>query len=65
MAGIKSLARRLLDNNGPEKPVKNLGFAAYRATVDVSLLKQDSDTAWLLEKPALNIWFVHPVQSSL
>lgn len=61
MAGIKSLARRLLDN-GPEKPVKHLGFAAYRATVDVSLLKQDPDMAWLLEKPALNIWFVHPVQ---
>lgn len=35
-----------------------MGFAAYRATVDVGVLKADPDTAWLLEKPALNIWFV-------
>lgn len=61
MAGIKSLARQLLPS-GPETPVTSLGFAAYRATVDVSLLRQDPDTAWLLDKPALNIWFVHPVQ---
>jgi salicylate hydroxylase len=40
--------------------VETLGFAAYRATVDVGLLKEDPDTAWLLEKPALNIWFVNP-----
>ncbi|KAL2837449.1 hypothetical protein BJX68DRAFT_280196 [Aspergillus pseudodeflectus] len=53
--GIKSLARSLVDK-GPEKPVETLGFAAYRATVDVGLMKEDPDTAWLLEKPALNIW---------
>ncbi|KAL3446128.1 hypothetical protein BJX65DRAFT_319028 [Aspergillus insuetus] len=53
--GIKSLARPLLEK-GAEKPAEKLGFAAYRATVDVDLLKADPDTAWLLEKPALNIW---------
>lgn len=57
--GIKSLARPLVDS-GPEKPVEKLGFAAYRATIDVSLMRDDPDTAWLLQKPALNIWFVHP-----
>jgi salicylate hydroxylase len=41
-----------------------LGFAAYRATVDVDLLKSDPDTAWLLEKPALNIWFVAPLNQN-
>ncbi|KAL3483107.1 hypothetical protein BJX62DRAFT_231206 [Aspergillus germanicus] len=53
--GIKSLARPVLEE-GPEKSVDKLGYAAYRATVDVDLLKSDPDTAWLLEKPALNIW---------
>ncbi|KAB8256862.1 hypothetical protein BDV32DRAFT_152883 [Aspergillus pseudonomiae] len=53
--GIKSIARPLLDDH-LDMPPTSLGFAAYRATVDVSLLEQDPDTAWLLEKPALNIW---------
>jgi salicylate hydroxylase len=39
------------------KPLHN-GFAAYRATVDVEKMKADSQVAWLLEKPALNIWSV-------
>jgi salicylate hydroxylase len=32
------------------------GFAAYRATVDVSKMLADPSIAWLLEKPSLNIW---------
>lgn len=43
----------------PTPPVKRpirTGFAAYRATVDVEKMRDDPDTAWLLEKPALNIW---------
>ncbi|GAQ45917.1 conserved hypothetical protein [Aspergillus niger] len=53
--GIKSIARQLLHPKS-DKPPRNLGFAAYRATIDVNLIKDDPDTAWLLEKPALNIW---------
>ncbi|KAJ6024340.1 hypothetical protein N7540_005137 [Penicillium herquei] len=53
--GVKSVARRLIDKSGLQ-PFTKTGFAAYRATVDVSLMKQDPETAWLLERPALNIW---------
>ncbi|PLB39666.1 FAD/NAD(P)-binding domain-containing protein [Aspergillus candidus] len=53
--GIKSIARGIL-HGSIEKPLERPGFAAYRATVDVNLMKDDPDTAWLLEKPALNIW---------
>jgi len=53
--GIKSNARKLL-LGGVDNVVKPTGFAAYRATVDVEKMKADPDTAWLLEKPSLNIW---------
>jgi hypothetical protein len=56
-SGLKSIARlKILD--GIDDPPKTTGFAAYRATVDVEKMKRDPDTAWLLEKPGLNIWFV-------
>ena len=55
--GIKSLARKCIPGEEDAKPIHN-GFAAYRATVDVERMKSDPETAWLLEKPALNIWLV-------
>lgn len=33
------------------------GFAAFRATVDVEKMRNDPETSWLLERPALNIWY--------
>jgi salicylate hydroxylase len=32
------------------------GFAAYRATVNVSKMLADPSIAWLVEKPTLNLW---------
>ena len=29
----------------------------YRATVDTEKMRQDEDTAWLLSKSGLNIWY--------
>ena len=55
VTGIKSLARKCIPSEENVKPLHN-GFAAYRATVDVEKMKADSEVAWLLEKPALNIW---------
>ncbi|KAH6668253.1 hypothetical protein B0J14DRAFT_488643, partial [Halenospora varia] len=53
--GVKSTARKLV-LRGVDTPVQPTGFAAYRATVDVEKMKADPDTAWLLEKPSLNVW---------
>jgi salicylate hydroxylase len=54
-AGVKSTARGLI--LGPkDKSPQHTGFAAYRATVAAEKMKSDPETAWLLEKPALNIW---------
>lgn len=55
MLGVKSVARQSLDRSGGIA-TEPTGFAAYRATVDVEHMKQDPETAWLLERPALNIW---------
>ncbi|KAJ5811045.1 Monooxygenase FAD-binding [Penicillium robsamsonii] len=53
--GVKSVARGTMDESS--KPsFEKTGFAAYRATVDVERIKEDPELAWLLEKPALNIW---------
>lgn len=60
--GIKSLARKCIPREEDVKPIHN-GFAAYRATVDVERMKADPETAWLLEKPALNIWLVFGFKS--
>ncbi|KAH0527335.1 hypothetical protein TsFJ059_002347 [Trichoderma semiorbis] len=53
--GVKSLARNQILRHEKKEPIRT-GFAAYRATVDVEKMRDDPDTAWLLEKPALNIW---------
>jgi salicylate hydroxylase len=53
--GVKSVARSVV-LGGTEEPPQLTGFAAYRATVDTMLMKQDQETAWLLERPGLNIW---------
>ena len=54
--GIKSLARTVAQPEVPYSP-KPTGFAAYRATVDVQKMKDDPDISWLLDTPALNIWY--------
>lgn len=53
--GVKSLARNHILPHEKKDPIRT-GFAAYRATVDVEKMRDDPDTAWLLENPALNIW---------
>ncbi|RHZ43502.1 putative salicylate hydroxylase [Aspergillus thermomutatus] len=53
--GIKSIARTKLHGD-IEKPLEKPGFAAYRATVDVNLIKQDPELSWLLTQPSLNLW---------
>ncbi|KAJ5095289.1 hypothetical protein N7532_007580 [Penicillium argentinense] len=53
--GVKSIARELVDQSG--RPIERTGFAAYRATVDVSKIQADPEISWLLERPALNIWY--------
>jgi salicylate hydroxylase len=53
--GVKSLARPVVLGT-PDIPPERTGFAAYRAVVDTDLMRADPDTAWLLEKPGINIW---------
>ncbi|GAD92550.1 hypothetical protein NECHADRAFT_82406 [Paecilomyces variotii No. 5] len=53
--GIKSVARATV-LGGADRPPALTGFAAYRATVDAAKIRADPEIAWLLEKPALNIW---------
>lgn len=55
-AGINSKASKVVadDAEGPQPT----GFAAYRATVPTDSMRTDPDTAWLLEKPNINMWFV-------
>lgn len=49
------MARQHILSNNDMEPLKT-GFAVYRATVDVKKMQADPDTAWLLERPNLNIW---------
>ncbi|KAL4737928.1 hypothetical protein BDV11DRAFT_216380 [Aspergillus similis] len=53
--GIKSVARKAL-LEGQEMAFIKPGFAAYRAVVDVKMMRTDPELSWILEKPALNIW---------
>lgn len=53
--GIKSIARNYIHKDICHDPVYN-GFAAYRATVEVSKIRDDPDLAWILDRPFLNIW---------
>ena len=55
LAGIKSLARQQIDGRHDGGPI-NTGFAAYRAMVDVSKMREDPETSSLLDSPAQNIW---------
>lgn len=55
--GVKSVARPVV-LGGEDVPAVRTGFAAYRAVVDAELMRDDPDTAWLLEKPGINIWYV-------
>ncbi|PSN61458.1 FAD/NAD(P)-binding domain-containing protein [Corynespora cassiicola Philippines] len=52
--GIKSIARSIIDSSAED--AKPTGFAAYRATALTETMRKDPDTAWLLERPDLNIW---------
>ncbi|KAI6291641.1 hypothetical protein MCOR06_005416 [Pyricularia oryzae] len=53
--GVKSIARNTLQPAQTDEPCFT-GFAAYRATVDAEKIASDPEIAWILEKPALNIW---------
>lgn len=53
--GVRSVARPIV-LGGEDRPAQRTGFAAYRAVVKTELMRDDPDTAWLLEKPALNVW---------
>jgi salicylate hydroxylase len=55
-AGINSKASKVVTDTaeGPQPT----GYAAYRATVKSDAMRSDPDTAWLLEKPNINLWFV-------
>ncbi|TLD23150.1 hypothetical protein PspLS_07108 [Pyricularia sp. CBS 133598] len=53
--GVKSIARDTLQAAQAEEP-DFTGFAAYRATVDTEKIASDSEIAWILDKPSLNIW---------
>ena len=53
--GIKSIARPLV-LGGHDIGPRTVGFAAYRATVDAQTMLQDPETAWLIQKPNLNLW---------
>ncbi len=57
--GVRSTARSVV-LGGEDKPAQRTGFAAYRAVVKTELMRGDPDIAWLLEKPALNVWCVLP-----
>lgn len=54
--GIKSVARRIV-LGGEDMAFRKPGFAAYRATVDVERMRNDPEVSWILERPALNIWY--------
>ncbi|CAK7206130.1 hypothetical protein SEUCBS139899_008914 [Sporothrix eucalyptigena] len=53
--GVKSTARRVVLGGEDIAPVTT-GFAAYRAVVDTSLMRNDEDISWLLTTEGLNIW---------
>lgn len=54
--GIKSVARKFV-LGGEDIAFRRPGFAAYRATVDVERIRKDPEVSWILERPALNIWY--------
>lgn len=56
LQGINSVARKIV-LGGEDLAARKLGFAAYRATVDVERMKSDAEVSWILKKPALNIWY--------
>lgn len=53
--GIKSFARSTILDDIPNPPL-NTGFAAYRATVDASLMREHADLRGLFESPKINLW---------
>ena len=54
--GVKSRARPVV-LGGQDPPPQRTGFAAYRAVVYTEDMKDDNNTAWLLERPGINIWY--------
>lgn len=59
--GIHSSARKVVLGGFDERP-REAGFAAYRAVVDVELMRQDPEVAWLVDSPGQNLWYVHAFQ---
>jgi salicylate hydroxylase len=64
LAGVKSIARSLVDESG-QPQFERTGFAAYRATVDVAKMKADPEISWLLDRPNLNIWYIRQLCNTL
>lgn len=56
--GIHSSARKIV-LGGIDQPPQEAGFAAYRAVVDVELMRKDPEVAWLVDSPGQNLWYVH------
>jgi hypothetical protein len=53
--GIHSKARKIVDKTAEDaRPTE---FVAYRAMAPTKLMRDDPDTAWLLEEPDLNLWY--------
>jgi salicylate hydroxylase len=55
--GIKSEARKVVLGGVDEGPQK-AGFAAYRAVVDVEVMKGEPEVSWLLDSPGQDLWYV-------
>ncbi|KAL1611908.1 hypothetical protein SLS60_000130 [Paraconiothyrium brasiliense] len=53
--GIRSEARRVVLEER-DQPPQQCGYAAYRAMVDVDLMRADPELSWLLDVPGQNLW---------
>jgi len=62
ITGVKSTARSIV-LGGVDKPPMRTGFAAYRATVEVEKMKKNPETAKLLEKDGLHLWYTISLQN--
>jgi len=54
---VNSVSRPFVLGEEDIEPLKT-GFVAYRVAVDTDLMKADLDMVGLIEKSALNIWYV-------
>lgn len=55
--GVNPTARAVV-LGGADIPPQRTGLAVYRAVVELERMRWDPDVAWMLEKPAFNLWWV-------